>query len=211
MPTPPDLQALLAKTRQLVTQTLAGGPGSFESFQGLLNHLFNLTILKQDGSIKLFRLPSARHKAMFGGWNPQDPLPLNDGHYLRVSGNLYLASKEGGGFLKVENCSYQYQLDQGGQDWVFRYDYLRDPANRYPAAHMQIRGNLSSSILPEHLPLNKIHFPTGRITIEAVIRLLAEQFEVRCNQPQEIWRPILAESEREFLKVHHRPLSGPER
>jgi hypothetical protein len=45
--------------------------------------------------------------------------------------------------------------------------------------------------------------------MEGVIRLLADQFGVPCNEPPEVWRPVLAEAEQTFLDIAHRPLSGP--
>ena len=112
--------------------------------------------------------------------------------------------------LRVHSASYQYQLDLEGERWVFRYDYVRVPNDQHPASHLQIRANLAEDgCLPAGKPLNRIHFPTGRTTIEAVIRLLAEQFHVPCNKPPEFWRPLLTETEREFERIAHRPLSGP--
>jgi hypothetical protein len=51
------------------------------------------------------------------------------------------------------------------------------PSEPHPASHLQIRANLTEDCcLPAGTPLERIHFPTGRTTIEAVIRLLAEPF-----------------------------------
>ena len=63
------------------------------------------------------------------------------------------------------------------------------------------------------MPLDRSPFPnpTQRISLEAVIRLLIEQFGVPANQPPDIWRPMLTESEAAFLEIAHRSLSGPER
>jgi len=108
--------------------------------------------------------------------------------------------------MKVRNSSYQYQHDRDGKKWIFRYDYLRTPPQAEPPAHLQIRG----SLVADNRPLDDLRFPTGRVTLEAVIRLLAEQFSVLCNQDSAAWRPILAESEGMFLKMAHQPLSGPE-
>jgi len=58
-------------------------------------------------------------------------------------------------------------------------------------------------------PLERVHFPTGRFSIEGIVRLLAEEFDVPTNRDAAIWRPVLAASEREFLEIAHLPLSGP--
>jgi hypothetical protein len=137
-----------------------------------------------------------------GGWNgPTDPLPLNDGHFLRLSASLYLAQTDAGIRMKVKNSAYQYQTDKEGNEWVFRYDYLRLPPGLEPGAHLQLHGRL-------HLgdqPLDRLRFPTGRVTLEAVIRLLVDQFGVEPNDDPELWRPVLAESEKLFLEIAHQP------
>jgi hypothetical protein len=141
---------------------------------------------------------------------PTDPVPLTDGRYLRVSVSMGLVDTPDGPRLKVFKSGYQYQVDQTGEEWICRYDYLREPGdNPHPSAHLQISGNSTEGSPVPYL--HKVHFPTGRIALEAVARLLAEQFNVPCNQPADIWRPALAESERAFEEIAHRPLSGPER
>jgi hypothetical protein len=57
--------------------------------------------------------------------------------------------------------------------------------------------------------LKDIHFATGRVSLEAVIRTLVEQFHIPTRTEKAFWRPILAVSEEDFLKVAHQPLSGP--
>jgi hypothetical protein len=46
--------------------------------------------------------------------------------------------------------------------------------------------------------------------LEGVIRLLADQFAVPCARDAAVWRPVLTEAEREFLKIAHVPLTGPD-
>ena len=125
--------------------------------------------------------------------------------------SLYLAPHEDRTRLKVEKSVYQYQLDEDGERWIFRYDYLRHATEPHPAAHLQIRGALTeTSAAPVRGTLERVHFPTGRVSLEAVIRLLVEQFGVRTNEDPSIWRPVLATSEEEFLKVAHQAIAGPE-
>ncbi|MGH7390441.1 MAG: hypothetical protein ACREM3_13430 [Candidatus Rokuibacteriota bacterium] len=137
-------------------------------------------------------------------------VPLNDGRYLRVSVSLFLEPYEGRTRLKVEKSVYQYQLDEEGDQWVVRYDYLRTPSDPHPGMHVQIRGRLhEAEVLPSDATLERVHFPTGRVSIEAVIRMLVEQFRVPPNEEPRIWRPVLAESERAFQQIAHRDISGP--
>ena len=207
---PPDLSHLLAQVRELTRQYKAGRHESFEAFRALTSLLLSLTILDPAGAVTLGSGPRPDVRVL-GGWGgPEDPLPLTNGNYLRFSVTLFLAETREGTRLKVEESSYQYQLDTEGERWVFRYDYLRHPRHPHPASHFQIRGNLVEDCLPWRIPLERIHFPDSRVPLEAVIRLLVEQFGVPARQPPEIWRPVLSESERPFLNIAHRPLSGPE-
>lgn len=125
-----------------------------------------------------------------------DPIPLNNGHYLRLTISLFLES----GKLKVDKSSYQYQLDpEKTSRWIFRYDYARVPLDVYPPSHLQINGLLreQASVL---LGLPDIHFPVNRISLEAVIRILIEQFKIKCNDPKH-WYKVLEESERLFMEA----------
>jgi hypothetical protein len=154
----------------------------------------------------------AQEWALGGMSGPLTPVPLLDGRYLRASLSLYLDPEdERGPLLKVRQASYQYQADEAGDQWIFRYDYLRDRrGDPHPTAHLQIRGSLAEPhVLGTGHPLDRVHFPTGRVAIEAVIRLLVEQFGVPTATEANVWRPLLTASERAFLDVAHRPESGP--
>lgn len=129
-----------------------------------------------------------------------------------MSISLFLdEADERGVLLKVRESSFQYQVDPDGKQWIFRYDYLREPgSDPHPTAHLQVRGEvLETGVLPASRPLDRVHFPTGRIALEAVIRLLIEQFGLPARTPPEIWRPVLTESEHSFREIAHQPLSGP--
>lgn len=208
---PPDPDFLLGEIRRWNSTIRAGGPEALSAFHKLTNCILNITIAAPGSTLKLIKLPRDATKAALGGRSAREPLRLNDGRYLRVSARLYLDQGSTPNFLKVEETSYQYQLDLDGDGWIFRYDYLRNPPHAYPASHLQINGQLTEAARFDGLSLKSLHFPTGRVSIEAVIRLLIEQFQVPSNNPPEIWRPVLAESERDFLRVAHQALSGPER
>ena len=202
-----DLPFLLGEVRTLTDRYKAGSSDSFEAFRALLTLLLGYTILAPHGAVRLHRGPAGY---ALGGWDgPQDPLPLNDGRDLRLSVALYLADTPHGPRLKVKDAGYQYQSDRDGERWIFRYDYLRHPPAPHPAAHLQLHARLEEAdCLPPGRPLERIHFPTHRVSIEMVIRLLADQFGVPCHEPPEIWRPVLDESERRFLEIAHPPLPG---
>lgn len=173
--------------------------------------LLRLTVLAPPGTVRLFAGPESREwRVALGGWQgPDDPLPLTDGRYLRLSMALYREETREGPRLKLEKSSLQYQSDPAGEHWVFRYDYLRHPPEPHPAAHLQVRGSLDEPVLPTAIPLGRVHFPTMGVSIESVIRLLAEEFRVPCHEPPDVWRPVLAASEQEFLAIAHMPGPAP--
>jgi hypothetical protein len=131
---------------------------------------------------------------------------LNDGRYLRLTMSLYFEDVQEGRRLKTHSGSFQYQQDTAGDRWIFRYDYLRWPPSPHPADHLQIRGTLTEDCLPIHRTLERVHFPTMRVSLEAVIRLLVDQFGVKSNELKKVWRPLLAASEAAFLGIAHRSL-----
>lgn len=200
----------LSEARRLTGQYQAGGPDSFGHFQELVSLLLHLTILDRYSAVRLATGPRP-DTMVLGGWRgPQDPLRLTNDAFLRLSIVLYLEKVGSGTRLKVDEASYQYQLDIAGEQWIFRYDYLRNPPSPHPASHLQIRGGLTEEILPPRVLLERIHFPVGRLSLEAVIRLLIEQFGLESRERPEVWRPVLAETERSFTQIAHRVISGPE-
>jgi hypothetical protein len=186
----------------------------FGSCRDLLTNLLNRTILARDHpGLRVHYLGGSRAQVVLGGaGTPLDPLPLRDGRYLRVMASLFVGRD---GWTRVSQPSFQYQhtSDPGlSDDWIFRYDYLRDPvaADRHPQSDLQVNGRLThDDVLPAHRPLGRIHFPTRRMPLEGVIRLLVEQFDVPTAEPTEFWRPLLAQTERAFFEIAHDPPLGP--
>lgn len=161
--------------------------------------------------MRLIRGPR-RDEPVIGGWNgPEDALLLNDGRWLRITITLYIESTDKGPRLKVKNSNIQYQMDNDGDHWIFRYDYNRESPGSRPSSHFHIRGSLSEECLQNDEVLERLHFPTNRVSLEAVIRLLIEEFHVPSHSSPEVWRSLLAESEAAFLEIAHRSISGPDR
>jgi hypothetical protein len=135
---------------------------------------------------------------------------------------LFIENTPNGKRVKVSDSAYQYQADADPdtKNWIFRYDYIRDPSAMYkgsqpypyPQAHLQINAELVvGDIRPPKGSLAHVHFPTRRMPFEGIIRLLAEaeQFGVPCADPPEVWRPLLATAEAEFLAIAHDAPLGP--
>jgi hypothetical protein len=185
---------------------MAGGDYCFAAYEGLTQTLLRLTVAAEGESVRLIE-GDRPERFVLAGFGAR-PVRLRDGRFLRLSVTVWLdrASNR----LKVERSSYQYQDDEGGAQWLFRYDYIRAGAGRNPGAHFQVNGSLSHPGALQR-PLPRMHFPTNRVSLEAVIRLLAEQFGVECATHERVWRPVLTASEEAFHEIAHRPLSGPPR
>ncbi len=208
---PPSLDPLLAEVRSLTAAYKAGNPAALDAFRDLASLLLTITVLDSSSFVRLIRERGAHGRGVLGGpTGPTDPLMLLDGRFLRLAVSMNIETTDQGRRLKVLQSSYQYQADGDGTDWIFRYEYLRHGSNRHPPAHLQVR-----AIAEDHWPwtsgVEHVHFPTGRVSLEAVIRLLVEEFGVPCNTSDDVWRPVLAASEQAFLEIAHRPLSGPRR
>lgn len=205
----PERTSSLAEARRLTAAYQAGGPDAAQAFRELAALLMRLTILAPEGGVRFSSGPRGTADLVLGGWGgPDDPLPLRDGRYLRLTIRLYVAPIAEQNRLKVAQSSYQYQLDREGDRWVFRYDYLRIPPDPHPAAHVQNNGSLAEECLPPTRPLSRIHCPTARVSLEAVIRLLTDEFGTPCAMEPAVWRPVLSETERAFLQIAHHPLGS---
>ena len=206
----PNLQTLLGTVRALTTRYKAGkNPDSFRAFRDLIQLLLQATIIPARAAVRVIKGPNEKVRILGGYPGPNHPLELNDGRFLRVTMSLFWTASPQGERVKVENSSFQYQMDQTGDRWIFRYDYVREPPAPHPSSHLHLRGALTEPCLIDKQDLEDVHFPTDRVSLEAVIRLLIEQFHVPCNSDAADWRPLLAESEALFKAIAHRALSGP--
>jgi hypothetical protein len=180
------------------------------AFRDLLDFQLRSTVMHRDGQLTLKAGPRP-NTFQLSAPGIVDALPLRDKRFLRFTMTLILAETKDGTRLKVEDASYQYQNDKHGEQWIFRYDYQRAPENQHPPSHLHVRGAfVENGCLPGKKLLEDVHFPMLRTSFESVIRLLHEQFGVECNTHRSFWRPLLALSERLFLDIAHKPLSGPD-
>jgi hypothetical protein len=210
---PSKLPALLGYLRELTQEYLKGGPGSFDAFRDLTSQLLNITVMEPGAIVRLVASGAREGEMLLGGApEPTDPIPLTDGRFLRLTISLFRERVEGGYRLKVRKSAFQYQEHRDDKaSWIFRYDYLRNPPEREPGAHLQINGSLVRAVLPEDKPLGRVRFPTMRVSFEAIIRLLVEEFGVPCNESEDVWRPALDQTESVFFDIQHLPLRLQER
>jgi hypothetical protein len=203
----------LAQIRGLSQDYRAGDAGAFTAVRDLFQLLLSATVMANGQAVTLFKSRGSNERTLAG--RQLQPVRLTDGRYLRVIVSLFLDDSDRPAKLKVKEASFQYQTSPDFADSVtgeiFRYDYARMPGkNPHPTAHLNIHAALTEpDCLPASKPLARVHFPTARVSLEAVIRCLVEQFDVPTNSKAPVWRALLTESERSFMEIAHQPISGP--
>ncbi len=94
---PADVAQLSGEVRRLTEGFKAGNFESAESFRDLASLLFRLTVGATGSAPRLTRRRGTKDPAILGGMSgPQDPLRLNNGHFLKVVMNLWLQDTEHG-------------------------------------------------------------------------------------------------------------------
>jgi hypothetical protein len=73
--------------------------------------------------------------------------------------------------VEVVRATYIYWLDD--DDWVFRYEFDAMASDAKPRSHIHV--NAKSARTPG---LERVHFPSGRLSIEHIIFHLAEEHGV---------------------------------
>ena len=199
--------AAVANVRQLSQVCHKQGPASFDAFEKLANALLCLTIAHDVGGLHLTRSKDTKERkaTLYGGRGADESaIRLRNDRFLKIMVSLFLGEDR---YLRVGVSQFQYQADPEGNDWIFRYDYEREPGKkRYPAAHLHVRGAFTvAHCLPKKKRLEDVHFYSIRPTLEATIRLLIEQFRVPPANRPAVWQPALAESERIFFENAHLP------
>jgi hypothetical protein len=208
-----DWSTTLVNIRKYDAKWRQGGPQAFEAFRNFVSHLLCLTVGAEDAGVHLVLDKRSREKTatLQGGYGRGDSaVLLTNGRYLKLVVSLFLNPQAEDNFVRVRLSNFQYQTDALGDDWVFRYEYERDPgARRHPGGHLHIRGQeFTCQDVKIARTLEDIPFPTGRPTLESTIRLLIEQFGVPSSSDSSVWRPVLDKSEEDFLRIAHSPGPG---
>lgn len=203
-----ELAQLLGRARELTQAYKNGGQDGFGAFGDLVSLLLRRTVMVPTEVVRVARGPVRSYATVQNAVGIGSPLRLRNGHFLRLDISLFLDAETNR--IKVQQSRFQYQADELGKQWVFRYDYLRYPEAGYahPPSHLQVNGFLSAEVEHSH-ELKKVHFTVGRVPLEGVLRTTAVQFGVGCNEPDETWMPLLAQTEQAFLDIAHVPGSGP--
>ena len=114
----------------------------------------------------------------------------------------------GKGRLSIENLRYEYRLTTGPNldapalvRWEYNSREFR--ASLFPRRHIQIQVKVES-FDGGILDLNKIHLPSGWITVEEVVRFLIT--ELRVKPLSDDWDGFLQKSEQKFREWTHRSI-----
>ena len=126
---------------------------------------------------------------------------LQNGRYLYLYHRLCLRHKER--YLTTLEYEYTYQESEDPDSWIFRYEYKREPLPdyRYPKAHLHI--NAEPDAYPGSKPFPRLHIPTGRVTIEQIVRHLLDEHAMPCISPNH-WQDVLAETQTAFDDIQRR-------
>jgi hypothetical protein len=213
--------AVLGEARAHSRQYIEGGHEAFGSYRDLLALLFNLTVGAVGNAIVVNVGADGPDRGVISPQGfPERNMALLDGRFLKFNINLFLGETDrapGRTVMKVRAEVFQYQLEPSAESdaWVFRYEYDRETkaGSPHPPAHLHVKARLLdevAAVIPEGArPLERVHFPTGRVSVPGIIRLLVEQFGCPTDEPPDCWRPVLAAVEEEFHAIAHQPLSGP--
>ncbi len=132
---------------------------------------------------------------------------LSNGCRVRVLQRIIPSPENPREKVRTANYSYAYgfgeSLDEG---WLVRYDYVPERAERdeeyeFPVGHVHFNGHSEAYDryeVEDKKQLDKLHFPTRRISLEDFIEHLIIEMKVPTKHGKEAALEVLAESRRGF-------------
>ncbi len=102
-----------------------------------------------------------------------------------------LAQHDEGWDAHTTSYAYEFQHPDGRE--IVAYHYEPGPNSRVKTPHCHVRG------LTGPLPLSKAHFPTGRISIEEIIRFAITELGVPPRYPHGDWQARLDQTAAAFF------------
>ncbi len=124
------------------------------------------------------------------------PIQTKFGRLHLYIGQLVRAEPDGGQYrLETRQYWYRIQATPGQKEKaLLRWEYNQETASDGPCRH---HGQFMAATTTPELDLNKLHLPTGYVTIEEVIRFLIVDAGVAPPCGAE-WHGVLREAERKF-------------
>lgn len=174
----------------------------FDTFSRHIRWLISKTVTEQPPVIPL-PTGSQRIQLSFRENQPvAAPIAARYGRLYFYLAQLLEAVHEEDGQHRLRTLQYWYRLQtevSPQTQATIRWEYVRAaPRNGYERHHVQVPATVPLS--SEHsLDLNKIHMPTGWVTIESIIRFLIVDlgFNPPCGDE---WPNILEKSEQYFYE-----------
>lgn len=153
-------------------------------------------------------MPPNGARIAFRGDSEQDgrrSIELDNALWIRIS-QLIRPSPSDGSKVQTAEYSYVYASSaDADNDWLVRYDYVPEEASssgyRYPVAHVHFNGysvHYERFVIPEKKPLERLHFPTRRISLEDFVEHLIIEFAVPTKCDVEEALEILSDSREGF-------------
>lgn len=176
-------------------------------FAGLVARVVNTTVSHDRVQV----LPFA-HSGDWTRWNwvvaaldgpSPRPIELTDGSWLLLEQRLGLREKSGDLWLTTLSYRYRWQADSDDGSWLIRWEYKREGAGAYPAAHLHVNASPERYAHEKHF--GKLHLPTSRVPLEGVVRFLIT--EIGVEPISENWHETLTEAERVFNDIQRRAAS----
>lgn len=95
------------------------------------------------------------------------------------------------GAWRVSTRGYMYEMQTASGELVWSYHWHPTGAVRNPHAHIG-----ATQLAPDAVLLYKAHYPTGRISLESVIRICITEYKV--SPMKSDWDDVLSARERDF-------------
>ena len=101
---------------------------------------------------------------------------------------------------RVTTRMYEYSLLDRDETELLVYHWQPDADRTYPHLHVSAALSVRRRALEDKqaIDLDGLHLPTGRVSLEAIVRMLIDEFEIAARYPEADWRRRLEETEAVF-------------
>ncbi|HVC33571.1 MAG TPA: hypothetical protein VNL16_08690 [Chloroflexota bacterium] len=153
----------------------------FGAFRDTLNRTINKTVSRDRLTVVPHTVDPTRAvivAVVQGSHQVFRAIRLGNGHYLSVRMDVHLIPD--GVSTDANSIAYRQSEETRGDDWIFRYEYERLQAESgtypYPVAHWHV--NATPAAYAGARPFPELHLPTGRLSLEDIIRHLIVEHAV---------------------------------
>jgi hypothetical protein len=127
-------------------------------------------------------------------------VPVGRAGYHLYVGQI-LASVRDQARFRLRTLAYAYRVAEGpsfDDPCLFRWEYnsLEDRPSLSPRHHLHLPAKISCFDRRRFLDAEKLHIPSGWVTVEEIIRFLIQELRVKSKSRN--WNELLLDSERRF-------------